>query len=99
VSLVPKLTEILIQKLSYGAKVLPLGREAKIIRKSFNTKDSEKLLHATRCCIYTTSGEIAGILFMTTERVGFCSDRSLTTYSTSGELLKFRYKVKFLESI
>ncbi|KAJ9549465.1 hypothetical protein OSB04_022008 [Centaurea solstitialis] len=99
VSLVPKLTETLIQKLSYGAKILPIGRDAKIIRKSFNTKDSEKLLHATRCCIYTTAGAIAGILFMTTERVGFCSDRSLKTYSTTGELLKFQYKVKFLQRI
>ncbi|KAJ9549464.1 hypothetical protein OSB04_022007 [Centaurea solstitialis] len=100
VSLVPKLTDSLIQKLSHGAKILPLGREAKIIRKSFNTKDSEKLLHATRCCIYTTAGAIAGVLFMTTERVGFYSDRSLKTYSTTGELLKFQYKVSIpLEKI
>ncbi|XP_024995148.1 GEM-like protein 7 [Cynara cardunculus var. scolymus] len=93
VSLVPKLIEIVKHKLSYGAKILPLGREAKIFTKFFSTRDSEKLLHASRCYIYTTAGAIAGILFMSTERVGFCSDRSLQTYSTTGELLKFRYKV------
>ncbi|KAI3728606.1 hypothetical protein L6452_17244 [Arctium lappa] len=100
VSLVPKIMEIVVQKLSYGAKILPLGRDAKIFRKSFITRDSEKLLHATRSYIYTTAGAIAGILFMTTERVGFCSERSLKTYSTKGELLKFQYKVSIpLEKI
>ena len=93
VSLVPKLMETMKQKLSYGAKILPLGHEAKIFRKNFSTRDSEKLLHAYRCHIYTTAGAIAGILFMSTERVGFCSVKSLQTYSTTGEVLKFQYKV------
>ncbi|XP_024995199.1 GEM-like protein 7 [Cynara cardunculus var. scolymus] len=99
-SLVPKLMELVKQKLNYGAKILPLGREAKIFRKSFSTKDGEKLLHASRCYIYTTAGAIAGILFMSSERVGFSSDRSLQTYSTTGETLKFQYKVSIpLEKI
>nr|KAJ0215437.1 hypothetical protein LSAT_V11C300115580 [Lactuca sativa] len=41
----------------------------------------------------TPAGTITGILYVSTERVAFCSDRSLTTYSTTGELLKFQYKV------
>ncbi|KAI3728594.1 hypothetical protein L6452_17232 [Arctium lappa] len=99
-SLVPKLIEIIKQKLSYGAKILPLGHEAKIFTKSFSTRDSEKLLKASRCHIYTTAGAIAGILFMTTERLGFCSEKSLQTYSTTGELLKIQYKVSIpLEKI
>jgi len=48
VSLVPKLIETVKHKLSDGTKILPLGRDAKIFRKSFSTTDSEKLLHATR---------------------------------------------------
>ncbi|XP_024994725.1 GEM-like protein 7 [Cynara cardunculus var. scolymus] len=99
-SLVPKLMELVKQKLNYGTKILPLGREAKLFRKSFSTRDGEKLLHASRCHIYTTVGAIAGILFMSSERVGFHSDRSLQTYSTAGELLKFQYKVSIpLEKI
>ncbi|KAJ9549467.1 hypothetical protein OSB04_022010 [Centaurea solstitialis] len=98
--LVPKLIEVVKQKLNYGAKILPLGREAKIFTRSFSTRDGEKLLHASRCYLYTTAGAIAGILFMSTERVGFCSDKSLQTYSTNGELLKFQYKVSIpLEKI
>ncbi|GKF66939.1 GRAM domain-containing protein, partial [Tanacetum coccineum] len=34
-----------------------------------------------------------GLLFVSTERVAFCSDRSIKTYSTTGEQLKFQYKV------
>nr|XP_043608483.1 putative GEM-like protein 8 [Erigeron canadensis] len=92
-SLGPKLIEIVKHKLIIGAKILPLGRAGKIFRKNFSTGDCEKLLHATRCSIYTTAGAIAGILFISTERVGFRSDKSLKAYSTTGELLKFQYKV------
>ncbi|KAI3787337.1 hypothetical protein L1987_41740 [Smallanthus sonchifolius] len=90
---VSKLLEIVKHKLSYGAKILPLGREGKIFSKNFSTRDSEKLLHAARCSIYTTAGAIAGILFITSEKVGFCSDRCVKTYSAAGEVLKFQYKV------
>ncbi|KAJ0825172.1 putative GEM-like protein [Helianthus annuus] len=93
VSLGPKLIEMVKQKLSYGANILPLGREGKIFRKKFSTMDSEELLHATQCSLYTTAGAIAGMLFVSTERVGFCSNRSLKMHSTIGEVLKFQYKV------
>ncbi|KAI3714003.1 hypothetical protein L1987_72593 [Smallanthus sonchifolius] len=89
----PKLIEIVKHKVSYGAKVLPLGREGRIFSKNFSRSDCEKLLHASRCSIYTTAGAIKGILFISNERVGFCSDRSLKTYSAAGEVLKFQYKV------
>ncbi|KAJ0824104.1 putative GEM-like protein [Helianthus annuus] len=89
----PKLIEMVKQKLSYGANILPLGREGKIFRKQFSTMDSEELLHATQCYLYTTAGAIAGMLFVSTERVGFCSNRSLKMHSTIGEVLKFQYKV------
>ncbi|XP_076903163.1 GEM-like protein 7 [Bidens hawaiensis] len=84
-----RLIDIIRHKLSYDSNILPL----KIFRKSFSIRDGEKLLHASRCYIYTTAGAISGILFISTERVGFCSDKPLKTYSTSGKLLKFRYKV------
>ncbi|XP_071692195.1 putative GEM-like protein 8 [Rutidosis leptorrhynchoides] len=92
-SLGPKLIEIMKNKLSFGAKIFPVRREGTIFGKRFSTTGSEKLLHATRCYIYTTAGAIAGSLFVSTERVGFCSDKSLKTYSATGEMLKFQYKV------
>ncbi|XP_076883613.1 GEM-like protein 7 [Bidens hawaiensis] len=93
VSLGPKLIQIVKHKLSYSAKILPLGRKETVFSKNFNTTDCENLLHTAQCSIYTTAGAIPGILFVSTERVGFCSTRSLKTYSAAGEVLKFRYKV------
>ncbi|KAI3698325.1 hypothetical protein L2E82_41785 [Cichorium intybus] len=85
--------EIMKQKLSHGAKMIKLGNQAKIFRKTFGIREGEKVLLASQCYLYTTAGAIAGILFISTERVAFCSDRSIKTYSTTGELLKFQYKV------
>ncbi|KAK9052594.1 hypothetical protein SSX86_029223 [Deinandra increscens subsp. villosa] len=93
VSLGPKLIETVKHKLSYYAKILPFGGEGRIFSKSFSMRGGEKLLHASRCSIYTTAGAITGILFISNERVGFCSDRSLKTYSAAGKVLKFQYKV------
>nr|XP_043608249.1 GEM-like protein 6 [Erigeron canadensis] len=93
VKLGPKLLQIVKHKLSYGVKILPIGREGRIFSKNFNTTPCEKLLHASRCYIYTTAGPIAGTLFISTERVGFCSDRAIKTYSVTLEVFKFQYKV------
>ncbi|GJZ68250.1 GEM-like protein 7 [Tanacetum coccineum] len=100
VGLGPKLIDTVRHKLSYGSKLLPLGREEKVFRRSFRTRDGEKLLHAFRCNIYTTAGAITGILFISTEKVAFCSEKSIKTYSTTLEVLKFQYKVSIpLEKI
>ncbi|KAI3502047.1 hypothetical protein L1887_30078 [Cichorium endivia] len=87
------LMEIMKQKLSHGAKMIKLGNQGKIFRKTFGIREGEKVLLASQCYLYTTAGAIAGILFVSTERVAFCSDRSIKTYSTTGQLLKFQYKV------
>nr|GEY49769.1 hypothetical protein [Tanacetum cinerariifolium] len=93
VSLGPKLIEIMKHKLSYGAKIIQYGSQDKIFRKNFSIKEGEKLLQASQCYLYTTAGAIAGLLFVSNERVAFCSDRSIKTYSATGKLLKFQYKV------
>ncbi|PWA51029.1 GRAM domain-containing protein [Artemisia annua] len=93
VSLGLKLVEIMRHKLSYGAKVIKFGSQDKSFRKSFGIKEGEKLLQASQCYLYTTTGAIAGLLFVSTQRVAFCSNRSIKTYSTTGKLIKFQYKV------
>ncbi|CAH1414670.1 unnamed protein product [Lactuca virosa] len=93
VSLGPKLIEIMKDKLNHGAKIFQFGSQRKPFRKRFSIKEEEKLLQASQCCLYTTAGAIAGVLFVSTERVAFCSDRTIITYSRTGELVKFQYKV------
>ncbi|KAI3502051.1 hypothetical protein L1887_30082 [Cichorium endivia] len=93
VSLGTKLVEIMKHKLSHGGKIIQFGSLSKLFRKNFGVREGEKLLKATQCYLYTTAGAIAGLLFVSTERVAFCSDGSIKTYSRTGEKLKFLYKV------
>ncbi|XP_074274131.1 GEM-like protein 4 [Silene latifolia] len=72
---------------------LRLGGD-KLFRRIFSVRDGEQLLKASRCCLYTTAGPIAGRLFITTDKVAFCSDRAITKVSTpTGDSLRFHYKV------
>ncbi|RVW16027.1 GEM-like protein 4 [Vitis vinifera] len=38
-------------------------------------------------------GPLAGLLFISTQRVAFCSERSIKFFSPNGELVRFHYKV------
>ncbi|XP_071703681.1 GEM-like protein 6 [Rutidosis leptorrhynchoides] len=89
----PKLIEIMKHKLTNGTKIIQFGSQSKIFRKNFSTNDGEKLLQASQCNLYTTAGAIAGLLFVSTERVSFLSIKSIELYASTGKLLKFQYKV------
>lgn len=41
----------------------------------------------------TTAGPIAGLLFVSTEKVAFCSERSIKISSPSGKSVRVHYKV------
>lgn len=91
--LAPKISETVKGKLSLGARILQMGGVEKIYKQLFNVKDGEKLLKASQCYLYTTAGPIAGLLFISTEKVAFCSERSIKITSPNGELLRLHYKV------
>ncbi|KAK4261897.1 hypothetical protein QN277_004833 [Acacia crassicarpa] len=89
----PKITDTVKGKLSLGARILQVGGLTKIFKQLFPIKEGEKLLKASQCYLSTTSGPIAGLLFISTEKVAFCSDRSLKITSPKGELVRVLYKV------
>ncbi|KAL3338767.1 hypothetical protein AABB24_027740 [Solanum stoloniferum] len=93
VSLSPKLTETVKGKLSLGAKILQVGGLEKIFKQKFSVKDDEELLNVSQCYLSTTAGPIAGILFISTEKIAFCSERSIKFLSPTGKLLRIYYKV------
>ncbi|XP_022141598.1 putative GEM-like protein 8 isoform X2 [Momordica charantia] len=88
-----KITETVKGKLSLGAKILLVGGLRKIYKQLFNVREGEKLLKAVQCYLSTTAGPIAGLLFISTDKISFCSDRSIKVSSPSGELIRFHYKV------
>ncbi|XP_051148575.1 putative GEM-like protein 8 [Andrographis paniculata] len=93
VRLGPKLSETVKGKLSLGARILRVGGVEKVFRQKFDIRDDEKLLKACQCYLSTTSGPVAGLLFVSDYRVAFCSERSIKVSSPTGKLLKVHYKV------
>ncbi|KAK4479692.1 hypothetical protein RD792_015222 [Penstemon davidsonii] len=88
-----KLSETLKGKLSLGARILQVGGMEKVFKQNFNIRDDEKLLKASQCYLSTTVGAIAGLLFVSNNKVAFCSERSIKISSATGKLLKLHYKV------
>ncbi|KAM3368710.1 hypothetical protein ACQJBY_016926 [Aegilops geniculata] len=93
VSLGPKLYETVRGKLSLGARILQAGGVEKVFRRCFSVEKGEKLLKASQCYLSTTAGPIAGMLFVSSERVAFRSDRSLALTSPKGDTVRVPYKV------
>ncbi|GLT30938.1 hypothetical protein SLA2020_057110 [Shorea laevis] len=93
VRLGPKITETVKGKLSLGARILQVGGVEKIFKQLFSAREEERLLKACQCYLSTTAGPIAGLLFISTEKVAFCSERSIKISSPNGELLRARYKI------
>ncbi|KAJ6823547.1 putative GEM-like protein 8 [Iris pallida] len=92
VSLAPKISETVKGKLSWGARILQAGGIEKVFRRYFSVGKREKLLKASQCYLSTTSGPIAGLLFISTHKVAFRSDRSLIFPSPQGDV-RVPYKV------
>ncbi|KAH6815881.1 GRAM domain-containing protein / ABA-responsive protein-like protein [Perilla frutescens var. frutescens] len=89
----PKFSDTVKGKLSVGAKIIKKGGRENIFRDIFGMSDGEKLLKASQCYLSTTAGPIAGILFISTQKVSFCSERSIAVHSSSGGLIRIPYKV------
>ncbi|XP_044492987.1 GEM-like protein 6 [Mangifera indica] len=93
VRLAPKIAETVKGKLSLAAKILQVGGMEKIFKQLFSVREGEKLLKASQCYLSTTAGPIAGLLFISTDKVAFRSERSLKFYSKNGEIVRVHYKV------
>ncbi|CAH2044171.1 unnamed protein product [Thlaspi arvense] len=89
----PKLTETVKRKLSLGARIVQMGGLEKIYQKLFRVCDEEKLYKAYQCYLSTTAGPIAGLLFISSKKIAFCSERSIKVASPKGDLIRVHYKV------
>ncbi|CAN8264934.1 unnamed protein product [Cochlearia groenlandica] len=89
----PNLTETVKRKLSLGAKILQMGGLEKIYKRLFRVYDEEKLHNAYQCYLSTTAGPISGLLFISSKKIAFCSERSIKVASPQGDLIRVHYKV------
>ncbi|XP_043716741.1 putative GEM-like protein 8 [Telopea speciosissima] len=93
VKLGPKVSATVKGKLRLGVRILREGGVEKLFNQIFSVGEGEKLLNASQCYLSTTAGPIAGLLFISTENIAFCSERSLTFTLPTQELIKTPYKV------
>ncbi|KAL9393683.1 hypothetical protein Peur_012968 [Populus x canadensis] len=93
VKLGTRITETLIGKLSLGARIIKVGGVKKVFRQLFGVSEGERLLKVCQCYLSTTAGPIAGLLFTSTEKIAFCSERSIKLSSPEGKLTRIHYKV------
>ncbi|KAL6345140.1 hypothetical protein AAG906_013624 [Vitis piasezkii] len=68
-------------------------RHEENFKQLFGVTEGENLLKASQCYLSTTAGPIAGLLFLSTQRVAFGSERSIKFSSPNSELVRFYYKV------
>ncbi|MED6218226.1 hypothetical protein PIB30_025000 [Stylosanthes scabra] len=87
-----KISETMKEKLRFGAHILQVGGMEKVFKQFFRVREGERLLKASPCYLSTTSGPLAGLLFISTDKVAFCSDRSMKVYSQKGQMCRIRYK-------
>ncbi|XP_031091407.1 GEM-like protein 4 [Ipomoea triloba] len=88
-----KITDSVKGKLILGAKLLGAGGVQKVFKKNFGVREGEKLLKVSQCYLSTTAGPLAGLLFVSTEKVAFLSERSIRVPSSSGKSKRMHYKV------
>nr|GMD35938.1 GEM-like protein 4 [Ipomoea batatas] len=91
VRLRPKITDTVKGKLILGAKLLQAGGVEKVFNKKFGAKEGEKLLKASQCYLSTTSGPMPGLLFVSTHKLAFLSDRSIKIPSSTGKSMRMHY--------
>ncbi|CAL9164969.1 putative GEM-like protein 8 [Musa acuminata AAA Group] len=89
----PKISETMKGKLSMGARIVQAGGVERVFRQAFSIVPGEKLLKAFQCYLSTTAGPIPGMLFVSTDKIAFRSDRSLKLTSPKGGLVRVPYKV------
>ncbi|CAN0909017.1 GEM-like protein 4 [Linum grandiflorum] len=94
VKLGSKITDTLKGKLTLGARILQLGGVRKVFRQLFSVSEGERLLKASQCYLSTSAGPIAGLLFISTHKLAFCSERSIQLSSPEGKKsIRVHYKV------
>ncbi|CAL0310873.1 unnamed protein product [Lupinus luteus] len=91
--LAPKISETVKGKLSLGAQILKAGGLERVFKHFLASKDRESLLKVSQCYLSTTSGPLAGFLFISTHKVAFCTERSIKVFNGKGQMCRIRYKV------
>ncbi|MQM08238.1 hypothetical protein Taro_041091 [Colocasia esculenta] len=89
----PSKTEAAWGKLGLAAKAISEGGFESLYKQTFHIDPNEKLKKTFACYLSTTTGPVAGTLYLSNLNVAFCSDRPLSFTAPSGQETWSYYKV------
>lgn len=85
-------------KVNLTAKAITGGGYEPLYKQTFATYPNEKLKKTFACYLSTSTGPVAGTLYLSNLHVAFCSDRPLSFTAPSGQQSWSYYKVFFITS-
>ncbi|KAG9138518.1 hypothetical protein Leryth_012788, partial [Lithospermum erythrorhizon] len=88
----PSFADAALGRIAQGTKVLAEGGYEKIFHQTFETAPAEKLQDAFACYLSTSVGPVMGVLYVSTEKLAYCSDNPLS-YNDSDATECSYYKV------
>eukprot|EP00246_Nothoceros_aenigmaticus_P016318 TRINITY_DN732_c0_g1_i2.p1 TRINITY_DN732_c0_g1~~TRINITY_DN732_c0_g1_i2.p1 ORF type:complete len:360 (-),score=36.62 TRINITY_DN732_c0_g1_i2:232-1311(-) len=82
-----------VGRTSHGFNLLSAGGKFNVFRNTFGAATNEELLKTYVCHLSTSTGPVAGTLYISNLKLAFCSDRPLTYSPTPGQQAVSHYKV------
>lgn len=89
----PSFSEAAWGKVNLTARAITEGGFESLFKQIFATDPNEKLKKTFACYLSSSTGPVAGTLYLSTARLAFCSDRPLTFTTPSGQAAWSYYKV------
>lgn len=90
----PSVTGAAWDKVNLNAKAITEGGFESMFKQIFSPSDpNEKLKKTFACYLSTSTGPVAGTIYLSTARIAFCSDRPLCFTAPSGQETWSYYKV------
>ncbi|KAK4797348.1 hypothetical protein SAY86_029674 [Trapa natans] len=85
----PSFTDAAVSRIAQGTKVLAEGGYEKVFKQNFEIATHEQLLKSYACYLSTSAGPVMGTIYLSTEKIGFCSDNPLSY--TVGDKTEWSY--------
>jgi len=92
----PSVSSAAMGKMNLTVKAISEGGFESLYKQIFTTYPNEKLKKTFACYLSTTTGPVAGTLYLSDIHLAFCSDRPLSFTAPSGQVTWSYYKVLYL---
>lgn len=93
VSTGPSMADTAWGRVTAGTQLLTKGGFEGVFKSTFTADADEKLKKTYACFLSTSTGPVAGTLYISTKKIAFCSDRALSYTPQGGQTAYSYYKV------